>query len=232
MGKEKKPQSALDKLLESLKIGIVSWIGAIVLWSLYKSWRWKVPDSLHDDSFWEGANPRIFAFWHNRQIAMPGLHKYFKWRPVASLISQHGDGRMIAKAVGRLGLDSVAGSSTRGAAEALRAMARKLEEGSNVAITPDGPKGPIYKMKAGPIHLARLSGAPIYPLAIAAQKSWVFKSWDRMILPRPFTKVVVLIGEPLTVAPDMSEEEVENNVVLLEKRLNELTDKADSYEYD
>jgi lysophospholipid acyltransferase (LPLAT)-like uncharacterized protein len=106
-----------------------------------------------------------------------------------------------------------------------------MRDGSHTAITPDGPKGPIYQAKPGAVLLASLSGGPLYPMAYASEKSWVFKSWDRMILPKPFSKIVVAIAEPIKVPARLSEEQLEEYRLILEQKLSEITTAVDSYVY-
>jgi lysophospholipid acyltransferase (LPLAT)-like uncharacterized protein len=148
-----------------------------------------------------------------------------------TLISRHRDGRIIAKAVSWFGIGSVEGSSTRGGSEATLRLLEKLREKCVVAITPDGPRGPIYKPKDGAVKIAQLSGASIYPAAFSAEKYWKFKSWDQMILPKPFSRAVFVQGEPINVPADASEGELQRYSSMLESGLKAVTESADNFKY-
>jgi lysophospholipid acyltransferase (LPLAT)-like uncharacterized protein len=131
--------------------------------------------------------------------------------------------------VRRFGIFSVAGSSSHGGLRAVSVLLAKLRQGSVIAMTPDGPRGPIYKVKSGVIKIAQRSGAPIYPVAIGAERKWVFGSWDRMILPKPFARTVIVMGEPYHVPSKLSEDEFNRCTVELEERLNQVTARADTF---
>lgn len=168
----------------------------------------------------------ILAFWHQRLLMMPFLRGKEK---VSMLISQHRDGELIARTVKFLGIESVRGSTTRGGLAAIRSMVRAMQEGSHIAITPDGPQGPRHVVQAGIIELARLTGAPIIPITYSASRRKVFQSWDRFHLPFPFSRVVYIFGEPVLVPRELSPEEREGKRLLLENRLNQITREADQF---
>ena len=115
------------------------------------------------------------------------------------LISRSEDGAMIADLVRRFGFVTVRGSSSRGGAEGLRALARAIREGHSVVVVPDGPRGPREVLKPGVVALARLTGAPVVPLALAASSEWRARSWDEFRIPKPFSRCVVRFGEPILV---------------------------------
>lgn len=168
----------------------------------------------------------IFVFWHGRMLMMPfaapGL-------AVAGLISQHRDGEYISRVVERLNFLVIRGSATRGGTKAVRKMIQALREGWNLAITPDGPRGPRGKVKAGVIELGRLTGAPLFPVAFSASMRLSLKSWDAFLIPLPFSRGVYLWGEPLYVRAEAGEEEMAKLRQLLEERLHTLTMEADAY---
>lgn len=150
---------------------------------------------------------------------------------MVTLISEHSDGRIIARATEYMGLHSVAGSSTRGGAKAALELIRKVKEGFDIAITPDGPKGPRYEMKKGVLRLSKDTGARLFPATLSFERYWQFRSWDQMILPKPFSKAVCLIGEPIIVPANITEEELSELKTTFEGRLNQLLKEADGYEY-
>lgn len=141
-----------------------------------------------------GGGGLIVAFWHRHLAMIPWCRHGER---VAGLISQHRDGDLAAVAADRLGLDSVRGSSTRGGLAALRGLLRKAREGYDLAITPDGPKGPPGVAKPGTALLAAATGWPIVPVGIAASPCRRLRSWDRMILPLPGARVAMVYGELL-----------------------------------
>lgn len=169
--------------------------------------RWKTIGEDAARGAWAGETPVIVAFWHNRLAMMP-----YCWpsaRPFHMLISAHPDGQLIARTVRHFGIETVAGSSTRGGSEALRSLVRLIKSGVSVGITPDGPRGPRNEFKPGAILLAQLSGKPIVPIAYAAARARLFRTWDRFVLPWPFTRIAIAIGEPRVVPKRLDGEGLE-----------------------
>ncbi|MEX2629783.1 MAG: lysophospholipid acyltransferase family protein [Tistlia sp.] len=187
-------------------------------------WEREMPASTR--ALLEGGSPCVVAFWHGRMLAMRGA-----WtdRPerLHLLISGHRDGRLISTALERLGFPSVSGSSRRGGAAALRAMGRELAQGACVGITPDGPKGPRMRVKAGAIKAAQLAGVPIVPVSASARPARLLGSWDRFLVLLPFGRARVLWGEPLAVPRRAGEAELQALAGELERRLIALTEQAD-----
>jgi lysophospholipid acyltransferase (LPLAT)-like uncharacterized protein len=138
----------------------------------------------------------IYAVWHGRLLLLPYLYGR---RGSHVLASRSRDGELVARWVRRFGLEPVRGSSTRGGGEALRRLARALRSGGEVVVVPDGPRGPREVCKPGVIALARLTGAPIMPMALGASREWRLHSWDEFRIPRPFARCVMRFGEPIQV---------------------------------
>ena len=132
--------------------------------------------------------PAVYAFWHR---ALLGCAWRFRGRDIAILISQSFDGEMISRTVERLGFRVVRGSSSRGAAPGLRNLQRAYEEGRYCAITADGPRGPVYVAKPGAAQLAKLVGARVGAFHALPERAWELGSWDRFLVPKPFSRVVV-----------------------------------------
>jgi lysophospholipid acyltransferase (LPLAT)-like uncharacterized protein len=155
---------------------------------------------------WAARTPLIYALWHGRLLLLPCL---YGGRRAHTLTSRSQDGEIVARWIRRFGLVPVRGSSSRGGGEALRALTRALREGHEVVVVPDGPRGPREVLKPGVIALARISGAPIVPLAVGASSEWRLRSWDEFRIPRPFARCVVRFGEPIRVgrAADRAGEE-------------------------
>jgi lysophospholipid acyltransferase (LPLAT)-like uncharacterized protein len=147
--------------------------------------------------------PMIVALWHSHLLIAPYLYRRrFRSLPLRALVSRSRDGDLLARFLARFGIEAVRGSSSRGGASAVRQLARALERGASVLVIPDGPRGPREVAKPGVIALARLSGAPILPAAIAYSRHWQAASWDRLLVPRPFARCVLRIAEPLRVPRD------------------------------
>ena len=139
----------------------------------------------------------IGALWHNRLLIFPFvLRRFFSNRHGAALISASRDGDLLADAITRFGFDVVRGSSSRLGASAILQLADVLASGGDVVITPDGPRGPAYELGPGIIYLAQKSRAAVLPVIMEYSSCWRLKSWDRFILPRPFAKICVIIGQP------------------------------------
>lgn len=146
---------------------------------------------------WEReGKPFILAFWHRHLLLMPYA---YRGRRISVLVSQSRDGELIARTVARLGIDSSRGSSSRGGMAGMRALLRKAADGWDIAFTPDGPRGPLREVQPGVILAAAATGLPIQPVAIAASRAKLLRSWDRFIVPLPFAAVHFVYGEPLVV---------------------------------
>jgi lysophospholipid acyltransferase (LPLAT)-like uncharacterized protein len=138
----------------------------------------------------------IGALWHNRLLIFPFvLRRFFSNRRGAALISASRDGDLLADAIARFGFDVVRGSSSRLGASAILQLTDVLASGRDVVITPDGPRGPAYELGPGIIFLAQKSGAAVLPVNMEYSSCWRLKSWDRFVLPRPFAKIRVIIGQ-------------------------------------
>jgi len=139
----------------------------------------------------------IGALWHNRLLIFPFvLRRFFSNRRGAALISASRDGDLLADAITRFSFDVVRGSSSRLGASAILQLTDVLASGRDVVITPDGPRGPAYELGPGIILLAQKSGSAVLPVNMEYSSCWRLKSWDRFILPRPFAKIRVIIGQP------------------------------------
>jgi lysophospholipid acyltransferase (LPLAT)-like uncharacterized protein len=176
---------------------------------------------------WKRGENAIGAFWHGRLLMTPIVYRGRHGLKI--LISRHRDGELISRTVRHFGLETVRGSSTRGGIAGIKGLARALQEGYDVAIAPDGPRGPRYKVQTGIIQLARISGRPIFPFSFSAFPRKMLSSWDRFLIPFPFSRGVFVWGEPLWVKRTAGAEEIAANALLLEKRLQKLTEQADRY---
>ena len=154
----------------------------------------------------------LVAFWHNRLLPMPIFWSRFipPERPYGiALSSTSKDGEMIAQVVGRFGIRSIRGSATRRGSAALREMARHSKAGHDIAVTPDGSRGPCYQIKPGLVLLAQLTGRPVLPASFDFSAAWRLRSWDRFFIPKPFSTVTLVLGDPHAVPRTNGEEEFE-----------------------
>ena len=136
----------------------------------------------------------IGIFWHGRLLMIPFV---YPGRRMHVLIGTHRDGQFIADVMNCFGFGLVRGSSTSGGREALWEMVRLLNDNNDIAITPDGPKGPAEVAKFGVAQAARLSKKAVVPVGFSASRAWRFSSWDRFLVPKPFSRGVFVLGEPL-----------------------------------
>ena len=180
----------------------------------------------HVRGFWERGENGIGVFWHGRLLMTPLV---YGGRGLKILISRHRDGELISRTVRHFGLGTVRGSSTRGGIAGIKGLVRALQKGYDVAIAPDGPRGPRCKVQPGVIQLAKLSGRPIFPFTFSATPKKVLHTWDRFIIPLPFSRGVFFWGEPIWVDYAEGEEEVKQKALLLERRLQDITERADHY---
>ncbi len=174
--------------------------------------------------FWENEVPAIGAFWHGRLLMMPVI---YHGRKLSFLVSPHRDGQVVGKALKRFGFHPILGSTTRKGFSGFKQMVKA--HGSDIAIVPDGPRGPRRRVQIGVIELAKLTGRAVVPLTFSASKRKVLNTWDQFLLPYPFSKGVFIWGEPVRVDQNGDRAHLEEKRILLENRLNELTEKADHY---
>ena len=181
--------------------------------------RWKVRGWEHFEQIEQNGRQPIYAFWHDRIFA--GTY-FFRGRGIVVITSQSLDGEYIARFIQRLGYGAVRGSSSRGGVGALVEMIRLMRSGLAMAFTVDGPRGPRYVAKTGPVLLAKKTGNPIMPFTVSVSKYWTINSWDRLQIPRPFSRAEIIIGEPIYVPPDAAGDEIETYRERLQLSLEEL----------
>lgn len=205
--------------------GLLCWLGSLYIRFVHATGSWRVVNGGHAEALWDQDKPFILAFWHGRILMMPK-----SWRssvPIHMLISQHRDGQLIARTVAHFGIDTVAGSTTRGGSAALRAMLKFLKAGECVGITPDGPKGPRMRASSGIVNVARLAGVPVLPATFSARRRRLLGSWDRFAVALPFSAGVFVWGDPIVVSRDASDGELERLRLEVEASLNAITVEAD-----
>lgn len=171
----------------------------------------------HDKKF-------IVAFWHGRMLIPWYVHKNYK---VAALVSKSKDGEILTRLLNNWNYKVVRGSSHIGGREALKIMEEKLDEGFSFAITPDGPTGPPHKMKPGAVVLAHRKKVPLLLIGTASSKHFVFNSWDKFQVPKPFSKIAVVYSEPVYVKEESTREEINKLIEVCENKLMELQKEAE-----
>jgi lysophospholipid acyltransferase (LPLAT)-like uncharacterized protein len=210
----------LLRVVTPLAPAVLSWLLRVVAWTLR-------PDFSRCAELrrrWDRGDKVIVAFWHNRLLMMPMLAAGI---PVCILVSHHRDGEIATRALIPWGIHTVRGSSTRGGVSGFRRLVQAYRQGATLAVIPDGPRGPRFEAKPGVIRLGKVTGAPIFPVSCAVSRTIELRSWDRLIVPLPFSRVAFLAGEPVDVARSARGEELEAHRRALAERLAELTRAAE-----
>ena len=199
----------------------ITWLsraGAGFIRALAATWRIRVENAEGFQSLRAQKKPIIFVLWHGQMLPLLFQHRD---EGVVVLISEHGDGEIIARIATGFGFGTVRGSTSRGAARALIGLSRMIDEGRDLAITPDGPRGPAKTFAPGPLIVAQRTGAPIVAAAASSNSAWRLGSWDRFMIPRPFARVTVAYSDPVYIKDDdarvaASDEEADRMRLLLE----------------
>jgi lysophospholipid acyltransferase (LPLAT)-like uncharacterized protein len=185
-----------------LKDSFARLVGRYLAWT-YRTTRWTFHGLEHIEPTTKGGTPGLVCFWHERLPMMPMLalraQEEGAHMPTHVLVSGHNDGRFIGQAVGRFGLGTVIGSSSKGGSASLRNMLLLIRDGSNIAITPDGPRGPAKVAAAGVAQLAAATGVLIFPASGQCRLHIRMPSWDRMIFPFPYGRGVIVCRPPILV---------------------------------
>lgn len=213
-----------------IKKKFVGWFGPWLAYRIIRllGWtmRFEVVNPHIQKSFVDRGVPYIGAFWHDRLLMMP---LGYGGKALSFLVSPHRDGQIIGRSLKKFGLHPIYGSSHKDGSSALKEMVKTIQNGSDVAIVPDGPRGPRHRLQFGVIELARRTGSPILPLSFSASKKKFFRTWDRFLLPYPFSRGVFIWGDPIYVDRNGDRDYLEKMRLLVERQLNELTEQADRY---
>jgi lysophospholipid acyltransferase (LPLAT)-like uncharacterized protein len=189
-------------LRERILLWLISWTATIAIRILGPTIRFSA-------SWEEGsaatieARPMVYSFWHNCMIAAMYLCRNLQIRVMGS---ESFDGEYASRIMEKFGFVRVRGSSSRGAVRALLGMRRELDQGWTVAFTIDGPRGPRYVAKPGPVFLARATGVPMAAFHIALERAWILKTWDGCMIPKPFTRALLRVSRQILVPPDANDE--------------------------
>jgi lysophospholipid acyltransferase (LPLAT)-like uncharacterized protein len=219
-GSEPTWRASRRKRLEASAIGAV---GYPTIRLLGGTWRFVTAGLEHLDAITAARRQPVLALWHGR--ILPALY-YFRHRGVVVITSDNFDGEWIAKIIHRFGYFTARGSTSRNAARAALRAKRRMDEGHPVGITVDGPRGPAHVAQPGAVWLAKVTGNPILPFHVEAASHWHAPSWDAAQIPLPFSRVALVLAEPIYVPPDAGDAELERVRVRLEAVLNELRPRA------
>lgn len=214
-------------LRQRFSLWIISWASYLAISligpTLRYSISWEEPPSLPGAIY---EKPVIYSFWHRSVFASAWL-----WRKVgfAVMVSRSFDGEYIARTIGKLGFVAVRGSSSRGGARALLALRRQLEQNASVVFTIDGPRGPRYVAKPGPVLLSRASGLPMAAFYVALSDAWVLNTWDALMIPKPFSKALVRVSAKIQVSGEADDAQMAESHRQLQAALERVTGFAEEH---
>jgi lysophospholipid acyltransferase (LPLAT)-like uncharacterized protein len=206
-----------------LEAAAISVVGYRVIAALGATLRWRTEGFEHFDAIAAGGHQPIMAFWHGR--ILPATY-YFRRRGIVVITSENFDGQWIAGIIERFGYGTARGSTSRGARKALLKLTRDMAAGRPAGFTVDGPRGPARIAQPGAVWLAKVTGNPVVPFHLEADRYWTLNSWDRTQIPKPYATVAIVVGEPLTVSREADQEGVEAARQTLEARLLALEPRA------
>ncbi len=214
--------SAFRKIRWNLTGNIGKWL----LWFWAKSVRTTVLGEERYKELRRQKKSVIILIWHGRIFYAP---YFFRRRGIMPLVSPSEDGEIIAQIIARWGYKTLRGSSSHSIVRAWNEMKRELEEGGELIIVPDGPRGPDRTMKPGALKLAKETGAYLVPFSFSSSKKKNLKSWDSFLIPLPFSRIVAVYGEPIVVSPDLKKEEFGKKLQQIQEELIDLDHRADNY---
>lgn len=172
----------------------------------------------------ENARGCVTVTWHNRLLYFPAIFPKAACKRTVAVVSASRDGQYVSDLISFFGIKAMRGSSKKRGANALLGATRALKDGYHVSFTPDGPRGPKYTMSRGPIHLASTQGAKLVPVSINASRYWSIKSWDNFQIPKPFSTLTLVIGEPVDIPPDLDDAGLEEWRIKAEQALMAITE--------
>jgi lysophospholipid acyltransferase (LPLAT)-like uncharacterized protein len=209
---------------------ILPYLGLFLIKALSATYRIRVINEEIEKSIYERGEVPIYCSWHQRFFS--GFGFFPKRHPLAIMVSQSRDGDFGSRMIEIMGVHTARGSSSRGGGEALQDLIGYIEKGIPAGHIVDGPRGPAGRIKPGLIKLAQYSGMPILPAIISPEKKWVFKSWDRFMIPKPFSRIIIRFDEETYVPDELDSDkfeeirsEIEDRLYLLYKETDEIWDK-------
>ena len=205
--------------MSELKFETAGVLGTGLVGALFLTTRLRRVGAEHYERFREQGSPVIFAFWHGQLL--PLVH-YHRNEGIVVLVSEHDDGEYITRVIERNGFGTVRGSSTRGGTRGLKGLVRAARAGRDLALTPDGPKGPRGEFKPGALAVAQITGLPVIPLAVGASRGWRFRSWDGFLVPQPLSEITIEYLPPRWVPRDAGRADLDALAAEIGAALNEL----------
>jgi len=213
-------RSSPVKRLEAAAIAV---LGYRICAALGATLKWRVEGLHHYDEIVRGGHQPIMGFWHGR--ILPATI-YFKRRGIVVITSENFDGEWIAGIIERFGYRTARGSTSRGGAKALVQMKHDMEAGRPTGFTLDGPRGPARVAQPGAVWLSKATGNPVLPFHLEASRHWTVNSWDRTQIPKPFSTVALIVGQPFVVPGDADDAQIEAWRRRLEQDLQTLEARA------
>ena len=194
--------------------------GLMAVKALSATYRVRIVDPANESDTLDKYGSLVYASWHQRFF--PGVTFFSTRRPIAIMISQSRDGEYMARIVGIMGWLAVRGSSSRGGSEALQQLKRLSVDGYKIGHIVDGPQGPPGVVKPGLLTIAQYAEVPIVPTITSGQNRWVFNSWDRFMIPKPFSRVIIRFGQPIFIPKNLNNEAFEEKRLLAERELRQM----------
>nr|MBF0222143.1 lysophospholipid acyltransferase family protein [Desulfobulbaceae bacterium] len=209
---------------QKLLFAVVPRLYALLTRVLFSTYRVDTEGGEHYEQLFTSGKPFIGVIWHYSVFFTMSFMKGKNW---VAMVSTSNDAEYISRFLNSYGVTTVRGSSNKGGVAALRGLLTQMKRsGKNAAIVADGSQGPALKAQPGAVLAASLTQAPILPFIWSAQSYWSVNSWDKTVLPKPFSRIKVIYGEPITIPPKLSSEEIGKRTLALEKRLVALYSKA------
>jgi len=199
-------------------------IGSGLVGALFLTTRLQRTGQEHYERFRREGRPVIFVFWHGHLLPLVHYHRHER---IVVLVSEHEDGEYVTRVIERYGFGTVRGSSTRGGMKGLKGLVRAARAGKDLALTPDGPRGPRGAFKPGALVAAQMTGLPVVPLSVRASAGWNARSWDGFLVPRPFSTVTIDYLPPRFVSRDATRSDLEVMASEIGGKLNELAGRPE-----
>jgi lysophospholipid acyltransferase (LPLAT)-like uncharacterized protein len=219
-------RGTINMLKRLLTLQIFPYIGLFLLKIISSTYRIRIINpEIEADILKRGQIP-IYASWHQRFF--PGIIFFATRKPISIMISQSRDGELISKIVYDLGWYPVRGSSSKGGGQALKDIKKLVRKGYKIAHIVDGPRGPFGVVKPGLLIIAQASGMPIVPAITSAEKKWVFNSWDKFMVPKPFARVIIRFSNEIHIPRKLQRSDFEEKRLFIEDTLKKLYVETDT----
>jgi lysophospholipid acyltransferase (LPLAT)-like uncharacterized protein len=212
-------------LWQRVQFALVAWLASAFIAVVGRTLRIEFSWEEGSIGSMDNVYPGIYPFWHR---CVPGAAWIFRKRNLAVLTSRSRDGEFIARVIRRFGYVPVRGSSSRGGQRGLLELHSFVANGGGAAFTIDGPRGPRFVAKKGPVLLARTTGVPITAFYVAMEKAWVLRTWDAMMIPKPFSRAYIRVARKIFVSPDADDQQLEAAYAEMQAALERVTAYADS----